>query len=376
MPKKHRRTFTFNGKTIDRVFDSKSSANEWYSMMKRKAERVKAGLPMAMDDLPIRIAAAKWISLRERTTDYWMQDNAKMIVMVPEFGEKTVQGATKGDCESVLHGVRKKLSLTGATFNRYRACLHTFFEFTLDEGYRENNPVGRIDKMPEMERGAHIADESVNAYVIRLREEAPVFFAFLVFAMNTGVRSGEALALTWEDFRPDLGCIEIKKRYQRQLGRVKEGTKGGAGRKVPLNKFAIAALVQFRAIAKHSEPEDLIFHREDGTHIDTRLLQDVHRKVARAVGLADKVRLYDITRHKFASAVAAKFGLRAAQEMLGHSTSTITERYAHTDQEALVSKISAGIVVGNDTSATSEKDGNNMGSTQDYSHTTHSDDKK
>lgn len=372
MPKKHRRTFTFRGTTVDRTFTKKAQADEWYALMKRKADRVKAGLPMAADDLPVRLAAAKWIALREKTVDYWMDDNRKMIVLVPRFAEKTVQGTTKGDCESVLHGARLELKLAGATFNRYRACLHTFFEFCIDEGYRETNPVARIERMPELERGAHIPKESVKAYLSHLRTvEAPVYLAFLVLAMNCGARPGELLALTWADYQPSTRRIELRRRFQRGLKRVKDGTKGGKGRFVPLNDFAIAALEHYRKNAKLTGPEDPIFQRENGSLMSTDTLNDVHHRAAKAAGLPKTVRPYDITRHNFASEVTSKYGIRAAQELLGHSTAAITERYAHAEPGALVSRVVEGLTVGaeseKDGSAKSQKDGENMGATQDYS---------
>lgn len=351
MPRKklHRRTFTFRGETIDRTFATKALADEWYSTMRRKADRVKAGLPVAKDDVLMKVAAARWIALREKTNDYWMDDETKMRrFLVPALGDKTVQEITKGDCEAALHGARLELRASGSTFNRYRACLHSFFEYVIDEGYRETNPVSRVERMAEVARGAHIPNEQVRAYIEKLRAEEPVYFAFLVLAMNAGPRTGELLAFTWSDYRPDLRRMEITKRFQRRLGRVKEGTKGGGARPIPLNDFAIAALEEFRAKTPHTKPGDLIFHRPDGSRISDRVLCDVHRRVARAAGIADTVRLYDITRHKFASEVTQKLGIRAAQELLGHSTSAITERYAHSDPGHLINRVVDTVSVGDD----------------------------
>jgi site-specific recombinase XerD len=376
MPKlkkgKHRRTFTFQGKLLgDRTFTSKKEADAWYENLRRKAERVKAGLPLAMDDIPVRNAFAKWIALREKTSDYWMQDNTKAQAMVPRFGDKTVQAVTKGDCEGVLHGIRLEHELSGATFNRYRACLHTFFEFCIDEGYRETNPVGRIERMAEQKRGAHVPAEKVKTYLQALREEEAVYFAFMVLAMNCGARPGELVALTWADYQPSLRRIEIRRRFQRDLGRMKDGTKGGSGRLVPLNDFAIAAIEGYRPSARLTGPEDLIFQRADGSLMSLDQLRFVHERATKAAGLPDTVRPYDITRHKFASEVTRKLGIRAAQELLGHSTSAITERYAHADPESLINRVVDAVTVGaegeNEVSGKEEAIGKKVGDTKDFS---------
>lgn len=349
MPKKYRKTFTYDGKTLDRTFATKREAEEWYAQLKKRVDRVRAGLPVAFEDLPMKVLAARWLSLREKTNDYWQFDNAKMRkCLVPALGEKSIRAITKADCEVALHGARQELKFNGATFNRYRQCLHTFFEFVIEEGYRETNPVSRVDRMAEVKRGSHVPNELVREYLNKLHDESPGFFAFIVLAMNTGLRSGELMALTWADYDQALatGRFEIVRRFQRALGRVKEGTKGGGGRSVPLNAFARAAIDSWRTISKHTASGALIFAREDGRPLSMSTLDKVHDRVAKAAGLPEKVRLYDITRHKFASAVTALHGLRAAQQLLGHSSATTTERYAHHDANHIVNQVGESVSVG------------------------------
>lgn len=352
MPRQHRRTHTFNGETLDRTFRTKKLADEWKSEMVRKSERVKAGLAVTMDDAPMNKCAAKWILLRSKTNDYWAQDEAKMREMLfthdkageiteePSwFAEKSIRSCTKADCEMILHEVRIRKGLKGASFNRYRTCLHTFFEYAIEEGYRETNPVTKIDKMPEVLRGAHVPNELVREYIVRARtERAKWFFPFVVFAMNAGPRTGELLGFFWKDYRPDLHRMEITRRFQVQLKRLKEGTKGGGGRFIPLNDFTISALEDYRANTPYTKPEDPLFHREDGSRVSASTLGKIHRRVADASGVPATVRFYDITRHKFASEVTKKLGLRAAQAMLGHSSQQTTERYAHDDPNHLLNE--------------------------------------
>lgn len=361
MPRKqkHRRTFHWRGKLLgDRTFSSKRLADAWYETMRRKAEAVDAGLPMAADDLQVRIAAAKWIAARETTSDYWAEDNQKMMRMVPRFREKTIKAVTKGDCELVLHGIRKEGSnkpgnkkegkeLSGATFNRYRACLHTFFEYCVDEGIRETNPVARIETMAEVQRGTHVPNENAKAYLLHLqREEGAVYFAFQALGMNCGARDGERLGLLRTDYQPALRRFEIRRRYQRRLEKLKDGTKGGKGRFVPLNDFSIAAIEFYLPHAPLAATESPLFQEPDGRLMSLGRLRDAHERARDAAGLPKSVRSYDMTRHKFASEVTERLGLRAAQEALGHSSSALTERYAHSDPAALVNRLANTVTVG------------------------------
>lgn len=381
--------------------------------MVKRSERVKAGMPAALEDIRFDVACARWILHRKKTSDYWMQDEAKMRkAFVEPLGPKSVREVTKTDCEAALHSARLELGLKGSTFNRYRTCLHTFFEYLIEQGYREVNPVSKVEVMVEQKRGAHIPNELVKAYVeearlygyfnadlvleqlkeknhsteilapmlgvapervnyqlrkfiptgaqVRMvatllgrepvelvdRSECLWFFPFIVFAMNAGPRAGELLAFYWRDFIPSLRRLEISRRYQSQLKREKEGTKGGAGRVIPLNDYTIRVLEEFRLATPFRGQDDLIFHRKDGSRVSPSTLAKIHRRIARAVGLSDSVRPYDITRHKFASEITKRFGLRAAQALLGHSTADLTERYAHDDPDHLINQ-AVQVEVGN-----------------------------
>jgi integrase len=341
MPRHHRRTHTFNGKTIDRTFTTAKLANEWKAEMVRLSERAKAGLPTAASDQLFREAAARWIRLRSVSCDYWMQDEAKMRkALVPALGDRYLRTITKSDCELALHRARAELKLSGATFNRYRTCLHTFFEHALDEGLVEVNPVARVARMQEVERGAHVPDHLIRAYLERAKQETRSrwFYPLVVFAMNAGPRPGELLGFYWSDYDPSLNRMRVCRRFQAQLRRIKEGTKGGGARFIPLNALSIQALEELRQATPHAAPTDLIFHTRTGRPVNSHNRCEIHRRICRAVGLADTVRFYDITRHKFASVIAAEYGLKAAQELLGHASSQTTERYAHADQDHLINR--------------------------------------
>lgn len=343
MPKKktiHRRTHTHNGKTIDRTFTTKALADEWKAAMSKRSARVRAGLPLASEDVLFKVAAAKWILLRQKTSDYWKFEEAKFRrVFVPALGDRIVRSITKGDIEAVLHTARLDLRLTGATFNRYRIALHTFYEHLIDEGACEHNPVTKIEIMKEVRRGTFVSDDMIKSYLEEARKQSALYFVpFVVLAMNAGPRTGELLGFRWSDFRPELNRMEITRRYQVHLNRDKDGTKGGGGRFIPLNEFAIAVLERYRSATQFNKPDDFIFHRTDGTRASASMITKIHRRVAKLAGIPDSVRLYDITRHKFASEITKHLGLRTAQILLGHASAQTTERYAHHDADHLMNK--------------------------------------
>jgi integrase/recombinase XerD len=347
VPRKHRRTHTHNGETIDRTFTSKKLADEWKSQMVRHSERVKAGLPIVMEDVRFKVAAARYILVRKETMDYWRQDEAKFRRGFLKFlGEKYVREITKTDCDLALHGIKRDLGLSEPTFNRYRACLSGFFKYLIEEGYRETNPVMMIPMKEESRRGEHVTDEQAEAYLREARKEKALwFFPLIALAMNTGLRTGELLALRVKDFNPKRKFIEIKIRYQVTLKKERPGTKGGKGRAVPLNEFVARVFAEYLSKTQFNSPGDFLFHSNTGERANPHTLNDIHRRVADAAGVPKEIRLYDITRHKYASAVVQATGnMRLAQMILGHVSTKTTERYVHDDPAYLLNQASMVVV--------------------------------
>lgn len=343
-----RRTFTFRGETIDRTFTTRALANEWYEAMRKRAERIKAGLQVTMEDVPFKVGAARWVLLRSKTHDYWRDDERKMKnTFVPALGEYSLRSITKSHCEMALHSARHDRGFSDATFNRYRACLHSFFEFLIEEGYRETNPVTKIEIKKESPRGVLVSDNDIAKYLEKARsQKSRWYYTLVVLAMNTGLRPGELLALKWGDCYLEARRLMIRRRYQAALKRDKEGTKGGAGRLVPLNDYVIALLNEYRVTTAFDRPSDYVFNDDSGVRASRDTLNDTHKRVRKESGIAKEIRLYDITRHKFASTLVKETGnTRLAQVILGHSTPKMTERYVHDDPDHVINE-ARNVVIG------------------------------
>jgi site-specific recombinase XerD len=72
-----------------------------------------------------------------------------------------------------------------------------------------------------------------------------------------------------------------------------------------------------------------------GRYYGENFLNELWNKAVKDTGYAP-VKLYDATRHSFASQLReAGANLSDIQELLGHSDSRMTERYAHAEQKRL-----------------------------------------
>lgn len=142
----------------------------------------------------------------------------------------------------------------------------------------------------------------------------------LMFALKTGARVGEQLALEWGDV--DFAGHRVT--FRRSLHKGVEGpTKTGRGRTVPLSPVLEALLKAHRHLKG-----DKVFCDIDGRPYVHHKLWIKLRRTQRRAGLRE-LRWHDL-RHSFASQlVTAGVSLKQVQEWLGHSTIMMTMRYAH-----------------------------------------------
>ncbi|CAJ6828175.1 bacteriophage integrase [Burkholderia pseudomallei] len=140
---------------------------------------------------------------------------------------------------------------------------------------------------------------------------------FVRLALNTGCRKSELLSLEWR--RVDFERCHLRLES--------EHTKNGKRRLVPLNSGAISALRdQHEWVAKYCMDSEWVFPSRTGTRI--RTLQKGFAAACERVGI-ENFRIHDL-RHTFASwLVMEGVSLYVVKDLLGHSSITVTERYAH-----------------------------------------------
>ncbi len=204
--------------------------------------------------------------------------------------------------------------LSKTTVNHYLKILRRMFNIGIDWGYADANPVKHVKLYSEK--------DSLKERILTEEEEVRLFEAaserlrpILAVALNTGMRRGEILNLTWN--RVDL---------ERRLIRVVK-TKSGKDRSIPVNDDLFKVLCDLKGKRKS---EYLFPNPRTG-----RPFKAVRKSFANAIQEAEikGLRFHDL-RHTFASRlVGIGVDIVRVKELLGHSSVRITERYTQSSQE-------------------------------------------
>lgn len=244
--------------------------------------------------------------------------------LVPFFGDADLRAVEPEEVE------RYKASKVGAvkpkTINNHLSILSSLFNSAVEWRYCESNPVQRVAWMAVPEPGFQFWDqEQSSAFLVAVADRENEWFAFFATLLLTGVRLGEALALEWGDV--DFVRRELHVRRNWTEGQLTT-PKSGHGRRIPMP----GNLVEILRAHRHMR-SDLVFSRDDGTHMSGDMCWKPMKRCIRAAGLPD-LSAHDL-RHSYASQlVMAGVPLKAVQEYLGHADIKTTMRYAHLGPDA------------------------------------------
>jgi len=181
--------------------------------------------------------------------------------------------------------------------------------------------------------------------VRRIAEGVPEHYRALVsFLAWTGLRIGEASALRVKNLDLTVRTVRVVENSPEVRGRKYIGpTKTSKARTVRFGAGLAAMLkAHLAAYGKPLDPESFVFTSAEGGQIrQNNFRKRIFQPAAKRAGLKPVPAVHDL-RHTAASLMArAGFSMREAQEQLGHSHATMTDRYTHLFPEDRERKIAA-----------------------------------
>lgn len=294
---------------------------DYYANGQRMRERVGPSHRLAEDVLAKRksgVAEGKFfperqkqnVTFREMSKKY-MDLHGQYLASTPEYmlkellalwGDKKLTAITVGDIQEYYNQKSNKTSVL--TANRTMTLIKSLFNRAKEwDMFYGDNPACRVKRGREEHHRLRFLSE---AEIVRLIAVChPRVRPVVACALMTGMRKGELLNLAWENISLPQGIIYILK------------SKSGKPRQIPI-------IPQLRDVFMELQPQarGSVFQLPEATQ---------RKFFAKALNAAEikEFRFHDL-RHTFASHFIMRTNnLPVLQEIMGHATPQMTQRYAH-----------------------------------------------
>ncbi len=256
--------------------------------------------------------------------------------IVPALGGVALAQLTRATVKTFYADLEAS-GVSAKTTHNIHMVLHRALADAVEDGLVVRNVADRAHTLPrDSRRPLTVWTASETATFLRSVESDRLSALWRVLA-TTGLRRGEALALTWPDL--DAGSLSISRARVRGLDGWTEGPpKTRAGRRrVALDPGTVEALRTHRKRQLEERlaagpawcDSGLLFTRADGLPLDPDGVTGTFERLAARAGLP-RVRLHDL-RHGVASMMLSQgTNPKVVQERLGHSSFAVTmDLYSH-----------------------------------------------
>jgi integrase len=315
--------FTYNGKQIRRpteTTDKKLAERIYNKVMGQIAEGKWFEKPIGSDKT-VRDLLNKYLaeySARNNTPKTQERDKITVKTFNRFFGDVTLTAISPKDIASYKE-LRRREGIAPSTINRELGLLGHAFNLAVKEWeWIDVNPVARVsrDRVDnKIERWVTFEEqEKLLAVSPRWLQE------IILFAVNTGWRRSEILALTWD--KVDLSKKTLTILEQKNKGRDTQ----------PFNEQVLTLLSARKKV--RSINSNLVFYNEKGKLLNEKYVSKAFRRAVKKAEI-HPCRFHDL-RHTFGTRlVHAGVDLYKVQKLMRHKSPVMTQRYAHHCAESL-----------------------------------------
>lgn len=255
----------------------------------------------------------------------------------PMIGDMLITEIRTIHCQNVMLKMQGKYSKS--TMNQTRSLMKILFDYALDNEVITSNPVTKKVK-PVGGR------EEKDRRVLTMQEQKKLIAALsrcqyrnqYLFVLNTGLRCGEMIALTWGDVDLDNRTIFVNKTATVISSHgdmiINPPKTKSSVRDVPLTNEAICILKeQKRKKGINIENATYVFVGKDGKPVSNQTYSRTLTYICTQNGISP-ISMHSL-RHTFATrCIEAGMKPKTLQAILGHSNITMTmNRYVHTTDD-------------------------------------------
>ena len=326
-----------------------------------KRAEIAAGIERLGKNITVDTYFDKWIEAKEGSvTEATLRINKVLYngiksIMIESagtsFGALKLQKVTTDNVKDLQNVLRKKEN-TRTTNDRINL-LKSIFKTAVEERIITWNPAAPVKPLKRTEEQARnnihraLTKKETAAFLEKAEEENSAYYNLYVFLLNTGLRLGEAGALTIFDVSSKTAHIE--RTITRTLSggyEIGQDTKTAAGkRSVPLSEAAFEAWQKQQevnsALYGKVETDKPIFRSPRGALIVASSVDTDIKSICSKAGIER------FTAHAFRDTFATRcvesgMEVKSLQEILGHTDVSMTlGLYAHGNEERKIEQLKA-----------------------------------
>jgi integrase len=245
----------------------------------------------------------------------WLRDEQMLKHLCEFFGKETPLSEV-APVQIEGYKIQRQRKIADSTVNRELALLKRMFNLAIRwDLYSGLNPVRKVKFFREFNNRLRILSPEEEEKL--LPNAIPYLQDLIRFALNTGLRVGEIFSLRWSHVDLQRGILAVF------------ASKTQTIREVPINSETRKVLEAWKLNKKNNE--DVFYNPQTGKPF-------VDLKTGFALA-CEKSGISDVTwhtlRHTFASRLVNRgVDIVTVKELLGHSSISVTMRYAHTNIES------------------------------------------
>ena len=236
---------------------------------------------------------------------------------IAEFKDVNINDIQAKDVSTYLRKLSKQYS-SQKTIARYRLILNLIFKYAIEKGELQYNPCSAAVMPKGLEKSKRTAASETDEQIIKKNTDG---WLLPYFALYSGMRKGEILALQWKDIDFENDMIDVYKSISHDGNRpvVKEPKTEEGIRTVPLLLPLKKRLLDLKA----NKPETNYIFSEDGkTPLTNKQYITLYNNYKKQSGISCTTHQL---RHSFAT-IAFENGIdpKTVQEILGHKQLSTT----------------------------------------------------
>ena len=263
------------------------------------------------------------ITLKEYIERYYIpfQKNAKKeknfkdllgklnIILSYELVDKNITDITENDIINFFHLLRNDRNISQATQNRYRTCLNHIFNTAMKDRIVNHNPVKYIKRYKEKNRDRALSKTEIKALLEACKQSKNEELYYIVLvALYTGMRYSNIVNMKRSNISGNVYQLDGSE------------TKSGKGQLIYLHQDLMSELNK---------------HMQDFNRDNIFITKRVKRSFKTACNKAgiENFRFHDLRRTFATFLLYNNTNIKTIQNMLGHSSIMMTERYLANDSK-------------------------------------------